>query len=110
MGARAAPQLTLPLQGRVRARLAGRALALRQGVDGEIFRRIGEHRARGPARGARERSEAPERVFVAVFGVNGFAGAERDGAARDAHLLAREALDMHLVARTRAIVEGAMRE
>src|ERR1700720_4216004 len=59
---------TSPLRGEVKTR--GRALALRQCVDGEIFRRVGEHGARLPAGRPGKRGETRERVFVAVLGVD----------------------------------------
>ena len=72
------------------------------------------HRSR-PTTGVQPdpRASAPkefERVFVAVLGVDGLAGAEFDHAARHPHLLPLLAGEMHLDAVALGIVEGVMAE
>ncbi len=59
------------------------------------------------------RASAPnefDRILVAVLGVNGFAGAEVDAFAGNAHALALEARQMHFDARALAVEEGVMLE
>src|SRR5205807_8592428 len=82
----------------------------RERVHREITVGIGPHRPRRPAGTLRERRKALDRELVAVLGMDGFAGAERDGGARDSHLLAAQALQVHLDAPAFAVVERAVLE
>ena len=58
----------------------------------------------------RQRLKSLDRVFVAVLGVDGLAGAEIDRLAVDAHLLPLGAGKMHFDAVVLAIVAGVMLE
>src|SRR5258708_27589309 len=71
---------------------------------------IGPGLARGPARATRQRGEAFEAVFIAVLGVDGFAGAEREASAKHAHGLRPAADQMHFDPVTLAIIDRAMPE
>src|SRR5712692_2013659 len=81
-----------------------------QRMDRKISAGIGPHADRRPSRSARQRAEGFERVLVAVFGVDGLAGAHLDGSAGDPHLLAPLAGEVHLDAVALGIVEGMVAE
>src|SRR5215207_10733903 len=79
-------------------------------MDAEIIVGVGPYRRRRPAHSARQRAKRVDRIFVAVFGVDGFAGAELDALAAYLDALALEARQVHLDARTVAVKEGMMLE
>src|SRR5690242_11258504 len=81
-----------------------------ESLNGEIFVGIRPRSGRHPAEPARERGEGFNAVFVAVFGVDGLAGAKVDGFAGDFHLLPLQACKMHLDAMPLAIIERMMFE
>src|SRR5215813_1509515 len=81
-----------------------------QRVDREVALRVSPDACRRPAGAARERTEGVDRVLVAVFGVDGFAGAEFDRASGDLHLLTFAARKVHFDATALAIVESVMTE
>jgi hypothetical protein len=85
---------------------------VRQGesLDGEVAAFVGPQRRRQPAHAARQRTQLLGAVFVAVLGVDGFAGAEFDGLAGHFHLLPLRARQVHLDAMPLAVVEGMMLE
>ena len=63
-----------------------------------------------PAAATGQRPERIDGIFVAVLGVDGFAGAEVDGLVADAHFLPPHAGEVHLNAVTFAVVEGVVLE
>src|SRR5271156_5373794 len=65
---------------------------------------------RRPAGSVRQRLKCLERVFVAVLGVDGFAGAESDRLAVDADFLPPGAGKVHLDAAVLTVVAGMMLE
>src|SRR5436305_2019387 len=79
-------------------------------MNGEHACAVGPAGARRPAGAASQRGETLKAVFVAVLGVNGFAGAERETAAQDPDRLRLAADQVHLDAMTLAIVDRTMRE
>src|SRR4029079_9726159 len=91
--------------------MTGEGLALqRQDMDAEIIVGVGPYRRRGPAGAARQRAKRVDRIFIAVLGVDGFAGSEIDAHAAYLDPLAFEARQMHLDARTVAVEESMMLE
>src|SRR6478735_7482042 len=91
--------------------MTGEALALqRQDMDAEIIVGVGPYCRRSPARAARQRTKRVDRIFIAVLGVDGFAGAKLDALAAHLDALALEARQVHLDARTVAVKKGMMLE
>src|SRR5262249_23535190 len=76
----------------------------------EIPLRVGPGESHVPARAARQRRKALQRIFVAVLGVDRLTGAELDGLSQKLHLLALDAGEMHLDARALAVEEGMVLE
>src|SRR3954468_23092694 len=79
-------------------------------MNAEIIVRVGPDRRRRPAGAARQRAERLDRIFVAVLGVDGLAGAEVDALAAHLDALALQTRQMHLDARTLAVEERVMLE
>src|SRR6185437_1612065 len=96
---------------KVTHRLGRRLLnSQREGLDREIIALIGPSGRRLPAGAARQRAQGLDAVFVAVLGVDRFAGAKFDGFAGHFHLLPFQAGKMHFDAMTLAVVEGVVLE
>src|SRR5262249_37170682 len=72
-----------------------KSLAEPEGLDGEVFAGIGPCANRQPADAAREGPQGFNTVFVAVLGMNRFAGAKIDRFAGNTHLLAFQAGEVH---------------
>ena len=75
-------------------------------MNGEIRTGIRPGGDRLPSRSARQCRKGIERIFVAVLGVDGFAGAEFDCLAGDSHPLAFAAGEMHFDPMALDVVEG----
>src|SRR5262244_2699883 len=93
----------------MRGRYAARALGLvMQKEYRKPARRIAPHAMPAKACLPRERQEAFRCVFVRIFRVYGLAGGECEGTPGDMHILLAPALEMHLDARTLAVVKSAV--
>src|SRR3954463_138244 len=79
-------------------------------MDAEVIVGVGPYCRRGPAGATRQCAKRVDRIFIAVLGVDGFAGAELDALPAHLDALALEARQMHLDARTVAVKEGMMLE
>src|SRR5690349_17653054 len=77
-------------------------------MDREIALAVGPHRLRRPARTADQGRKRAERVFIAIFSVDRFAGAEVKCSVCDSDLLFRAASEVHLNARMGGIVKCPM--
>src|SRR5262245_31595320 len=80
----------------------------REGLNRKIFPRVGPGPHRQPTDTARKRGKRRDAIFVAVLGMDSFAGTEIDGLSRHLDPLAFEAGEMHFDAMTLAVVKGVM--
>src|SRR5262249_12917460 len=80
----------------------------REGLDREIFPRVGPGPHRQPTDPARKGGKRRDAIFIAVLGMDGFTGTEVDGLSRHLDPLALEAGEMHFDAMTLAVVKSVM--
>src|SRR5262245_32687204 len=81
-----------------------------QRLNREVALRVGPGAGWRPAGAARQRAEGLDRVFVAVLGVDGLAGAEFDRAPGDFNGLPPAAREMHFNPAAFPVVEGLVAE
>src|SRR5437588_4014147 len=79
-------------------------------VDRKLSSRIGPSGNRNPSRAARQRRKRFDRIFIAVLGMDGLAGAEIESSPRYLDLLPLLAGKMHFDAVALGIIEGLMTE
>src|SRR5262245_17020796 len=79
-----------------------------EGLDREIFPRVGPCPHRQPTDTARKCGKRLDAILVAVLGMDGFAGTKLDDLSRHLDPLALDAGKMHFDAMTLAVVKGVM--
>ena len=79
-------------------------------VNAEQVFGVGKDIARRPAGGARHLAELADRIFVRIFGMDRFAGIEREGMAEHRDFLSDAADDVHFDAPLRFVIGGLVKE